>query len=47
MVLSMRVFLVVFGEHDDSPNAQFLGLLIAIAAGILCLKDLIEGVQAR
>lgn len=32
IVLSMGAFLIVFGEHDDSPGAQFLGLLIATAA---------------
>lgn len=26
-------FLIMFGEHDDSPGAQFLGLL-AVIAGI-------------
>jgi hypothetical protein len=29
---SFGVFLVVFGEGDDSPGAQGLGLIIALAS---------------
>ena len=31
LALALGIFLVVFGEGDDSPGAQLLGLLIALA----------------
>lgn len=32
VLISLGVFLVVFGEGDDSPGAQFLGLVIAVSS---------------
>jgi len=31
LAIPLGIFLVVFGGYDDSPGAQGLGLLIAIA----------------
>ncbi len=34
LIISFGVFMVVFGEYDDSPGAQGLGLIVAVAASI-------------
>ncbi|MDQ5962249.1 MAG: hypothetical protein QG653_56 [Patescibacteria group bacterium] len=34
LAIGFGVFMVVFGERDDSPGAQFLGL-IAVVSGIV------------
>jgi hypothetical protein len=31
LAIAFGVFMVVYGERDDSPGGQFLGLLAAIA----------------
>ncbi len=32
LIISAGAFLIVFGERDDSPGAQGLGLLLVIAS---------------
>lgn len=34
----LGVFLIIFGEHDDSPGAQFLGLILFFSSIILFYK---------
>ena len=34
VLVALGVFLVVFGEGDDSPGAQGLGLLVAISGAV-------------
>jgi LPXTG-motif cell wall-anchored protein len=32
---SFGIFLIIFGEHDDSPGAQFLGLILFFSSAVL------------
>lgn len=35
IALCIGIFMIVFGEHDDSPGAQLLGLvLIVVSIGV-------------
>jgi len=38
LAVSFGIFLIVFGEHDDSPGAQGLGLLLIIVSIISMIK---------
>lgn len=35
LAISFGIFMVVFGERDDSPGAQLLGVLLFVG-GIVC-----------
>jgi len=32
---SFGIFLIIFGEHDDSPGVQFLGLILFFSSAVL------------
>jgi len=39
LVISFGVFLIVFGEFDDSPGAQGLGLILIVIIVIFVIKN--------
>lgn len=39
LIVLFGVFMIVYGEKDDSPGAQFLGLIIAITSIISIFKS--------
>lgn len=39
LMIAFGVFLIVFGERDDSPGAQGLGLIIAIFGLVRIFKS--------
>lgn len=39
LTILLGVFLIVFGERDDSPGAQGLGLLLIITAIAILIKN--------
>lgn len=39
LAVSFGVFLIVFGEADDSPGAQMLGLIMVVASIVIVIRD--------
>lgn len=35
---ALGIFLIIYGGNDDSPGAQFLGLIIFIVSMIIMIK---------
>jgi uncharacterized membrane protein len=38
LVVLFGVFLIVFGEYDDSPGGQLMGLILIIVTVIIVIK---------
>lgn len=38
LLLLFGVFMIVYGEYDDSPGAQFLGLILVIISIVKVVK---------
>lgn len=38
LAIALGVFMIVYGEMDDSPGGQFLGLLMVIAGVVSARK---------
>lgn len=39
LTLSLGAFMIVFGEYDDSPGAQGIGLLLVIWTIVKVIRD--------
>lgn len=38
LIILFGEFLIIFGEHDDSPGAQGIGLILIISTIVIVLK---------
>ncbi|MFA5359511.1 MAG: hypothetical protein WC349_00920 [Patescibacteria group bacterium] len=39
LLIFFGVFMIIYGEHDDSPGAQFLGLIMFIIGIVSLVKN--------
>lgn len=42
LIILLGIFIIIFGENDDSPGAQLLGLIIAISGVFGVFKSKIK-----
>ncbi len=40
LLIAFGIFMVVYGEHDDSPGAQLLGVVLGLAGMWFTFKTL-------
>jgi len=40
MIILLGIFLIVFGEEDDSPGAQLIGLVMIVTIIITAIKHI-------
>lgn len=40
LTIFLGIFFIVFGEQDDSPGAQMIGLVIVVAVIIATIKSI-------
>jgi len=38
LLIAFGIFMIVYGEHDDSPGGQGLGLIAAITGAVYLFK---------
>lgn len=39
LIISLGAFFIVFGEHDDSPGLQGIGLILVIVVVVFVVRD--------